>query len=146
MTEDSKTHFLNVDLDLRASKDLSALVQALEPDVMTLTCTAVEDGYLASVELATDPVDADSAIRRFVALIEKLPWDARALWNEARRDFSIGVQAGTAPTSFELALTPTTLGLAAEVGARITFVVYVDAEPSPEPSPSGNIPVTNRRT
>ena len=87
----TKTHFLNVDLELRATRDLSELVQALEPDVMTLTCMAVENGYLANLELASQPVDADTAIRGLVALVRKLPPRARAIWNEAERDFSIGV-------------------------------------------------------
>jgi hypothetical protein len=50
----------------------------------------------------------------------------RALWDEtSTRDFAIGVEAGSIASSFELALTPDTLRLAAEVGARVVFVVDV---------------------
>jgi hypothetical protein len=136
MAEGNKTHFLNVDLELRASKELSELAKAFEPGAMILSCMAMEHGYLANLELASQPANAEVAIRDFVSLIEKLPPPARALWNDAKRDFSIGVGAGSIPSSFELALTPEVLKIAAEVGARITFVVYVHDRASPtSPSP-----------
>jgi hypothetical protein len=135
MTDVAKTHFLNVDLELRATKDLTELVQAFEPGAMSLNCMAVEDGYFANLELATEPTDAEAAIRIFVALVDNLPSRPRALWNDVRRDFSVGVGAGSIPSSFELALTPTVLQLAADVGAGITLVVYVDNLGASDPSP-----------
>ena len=94
MADGTKTQFLNVDLELRATNDLTELVQAFEPGAMALNCMAVEDGYFANLELASEPTEAEAAIRSFVALIDELPPRARALWNEVKRDFSIGVQAG----------------------------------------------------
>jgi hypothetical protein len=134
MNDQTKTHFLNVDLELRSKHELTELVQAFEPGAMALSCMAIEDGYLANLELDTQPTEAEAAIRSFVNLIEMLPPRARDLWNEASmRDFSIGVEAGATPSHFEFALTPAVLKLAANVGAQITFVVYVHA---PEPAPS----------
>jgi hypothetical protein len=135
MAEGTETRFLNVDLELRASKELSELAKAFEPGAMILSCIALEDGYLANLELAEQPADAEIAIREFVALIQKLSPHALALWNDARRDFSIGVDAGSIPSSFELGLTPEVLRLAADVGARITFVVYVNDPDSTPPTP-----------
>jgi hypothetical protein len=40
------------------------------------------------------------------------------------RDFNIGVQAGTQPNSFEIALAPETVRAASEVNARIVLTVY----------------------
>ena len=134
MNDGTKTHFLNVDLELRATKELTELVQAFEPGATALNCMPLDDGYLANLELDTQPTEAEAAIRSFIKLIERLPTRARELWNNASsRDFSIGVQAGSTPSSFDLALTPEVLGLAADVRARITFVVYVDA-PASAPS------------
>jgi hypothetical protein len=57
-----------------------------------------------------------------------------SLWNRAsRRDFSIGVESGSKASTFEVALTPAVLALAAEVVARIVFTVYVHAQ-APDPS------------
>jgi hypothetical protein len=122
-----KTTFLNVDLELRAKKELKELVKAFEPGAMALNCIKTKDGYLANLELARQPTDAEAAIRKFVALIERLPPRARARWNHTKRDFAIGVEAGSAPSSFELALSPEVLELAAGVGAGVAFVVYVNA-------------------
>ena len=128
MSDGTKTHFLNVDLELRATKELTELVKAFEPGAMALNCVALEDGYLANLELATQPTEAEAAIRSFVRSVETLPPRARELWDQAStRDFSIGVEAGSTPSNFQIALTPAVLRLAAEVGARITFVVYVNA-------------------
>lgn len=130
MKDATRTEFLDVDLDLLADYDLSALVQAFEPRATALHCEAFEGGYRANLELSTQPADAETAIRYFVDLIRRLPPEARLLWNEAsKRDFSIGVQAGSLPYSLEFALTPAVLALAVEVGARIVFVVYA-AEPA----------------
>ncbi len=135
MHDETKTHFLNVDLEVRSKDALTELVQAFEPGAMALSCMAIPDGYLANLELATQPAEAEAAIRSFASLIERLPPRARDLWNKASvRDFSIGVEAGGSPSHFEAALTPAVLELAAALGARITFVVYVNA---PEPAASG---------
>jgi hypothetical protein len=134
MRDERSTCFLNVDLDLRAATELSELARAFEPEAMTLNCIAMGSGYFASLELATQPTDAESAIRRFVQLIEALTPRARELWDQASsRDFSIGVDAGSTPHSFEIALTPEVLRLAADVGARVTFVVYAGV-PGADPS------------
>ncbi|HEY4012963.1 MAG TPA: hypothetical protein VGM06_06480 [Polyangiaceae bacterium] len=136
MNDRSRTRFLNVDLEVRATEALTELVDAFEPEAMALTCTAVQEGYFANLELTTQPIDAEAAIRSFVRLIGALPPRARELWSGAfRRDFSVGVEAGSAPSSFELALTPDVLRLAADVGARITFVVYVHARATGHPTP-----------
>jgi hypothetical protein len=101
-------------------------VAAFAPEASALQCTPVEGGYFANLELDTQPASAEAAIRTFVALVKKLPPRERALWNEtSSRDFAIGVEAGSIPSSFELALSPDALRLAADVGARVLFTVYV---------------------
>ena len=122
----SRTRFINVDLEVRSKQDLAPLASAFEPRAFALSCMPIEDRYLASFELLRDPTDPDAGIRSFLRLVAKLPPRARRLWTAAsRRDFSIGVQAGSATSSFELALTPAVLRLAADVGAHVSFVVYV---------------------
>jgi hypothetical protein len=131
--DEAATRFLNVDLEMLAKQDLTHLVQAFAPSAFALHCMATERGYFASLELTTEPTEAEGAIRTFVDIIQNLPAAARALWNQAsKRDFSIGVDAGSAPSRFELALTPAVLKLAADVEARIVFVVYVN-EPTTRP-------------
>jgi hypothetical protein len=134
MNDPTSTHFLNVDLDVVVDQEVNALVEAFAPDAWALNCMRTADGYFANLELASQPTDPESAIRKFVDLIQRLPSEARGLWNRAsRRDFSIGVESGSKASTFEVALTPAVLALAAEVGARIVFTVYVHAQ-APDPS------------
>jgi hypothetical protein len=122
----SRTHFLNVDLDLRSAVDLTELARALEPDALTLMCGPVDDGYRASFEIAGHATDAASTVRRLVALVNALPPRARGLWDQATRDFSIGLRAGSQPSTFELGLPPDVVQLVAALGASLSVAIYVE--------------------
>jgi len=104
------------------------LVRALDPGAFALNCFRVDDGYFTNLELDDQPKSAAEAIRGFVDLIDRLPPNIRSVWDAAsKRDFSIGINAGSEPCHFEMALEPAVLELAARVGARIVLVVYVHA-------------------
>jgi hypothetical protein len=120
------THFLNVDLDLRSPVDLAELARALEPGAFALRCEAVDGGYVASFEIADHATDAESTIRRLVALVNALPSPARGLWDQATREFSIGLRSGSRQSTFELALRPDVVQLVAGLGASLSVTVYVD--------------------
>ena len=125
MQPQDETTFHNVDLDVYAAHDLTALARALESEAMLLSSDSRDGTYRASFELNSQPKDAEPAIRAFVALIEKLPPAERALWDGAsRREFSIGIGVGHLPHSFRVYLSPAVLKLATDVRAAIEFVVY----------------------
>jgi hypothetical protein len=123
------TTFLNVDLDVSGTEDLSPLVQALHPAIFELHTGRGRSGYETHLELASRASartsDADATIKRFVKLLTVLPPRARGLWERARqRDFNIGIQGGSEPHAFELGLRPETLQAVARLGARIVVTVY----------------------
>lgn len=123
------TGFLNVDLDIVAARDLLPLVHALAPNVFDLYTGRVGGRYETHLELAArgprQPKNAQATIDRFVNLLAGLPPRARRMWNNAiRRDFNIGIQGGTSPRAFELALEPATLKAVARLRARIVVTVY----------------------
>ena len=122
---DSTTHFINVDLDIHSRWDLQPIVSALGPNVFVLHVGRAKRTYHAHVELPAFRGTADTGIRRFCALIAKLPAPERLLWNKARtRDFNIGVQAAMRPLSFRLKLPPETLRAVSEIGAGIVLTLY----------------------
>jgi len=122
---ESTTSFLNVDLDVASTQDLSPLVTALGRNVFALFTGKMRGRYETHLELGAQPRDADWAIRKFVRLLTALPPAARRRWDSARqRDFNIGIQAGIAPHAFELGLAPETLEAAARLGARIVITLY----------------------
>ena len=106
-------------------RDLAPLVAALGPRVFALHVGRMGRMYQAHLELARQPRSAESAIREFVGIIDRLPRSARASWTHAvHRDFNIGVQAGMKPHDSEFSVHPTVLRDAARLGARLVFTVY----------------------
>lgn len=120
------TGFLNVDLEIFSKRDLQPLINALGEKVLILYSAREGRTYRAHLELARITRTPDATIRVFCALIERLPKAARYLWNQAkRRDFNVGVEAGTSLRQpRELAVSTETLKAAHRLGARIAFTVY----------------------
>ncbi len=120
------TGFLNVDLDIYSKSNLEPLVTAMGEKVFVLHVGRHKRVYRAHLELPGQPKSADSAIRAFCRLIRPLPGAALNLWNGAtRRDFNIGVQAGSEPHQYyEIAVAPQTLAAASDLNARIVLTVY----------------------
>lgn len=122
----NETRFLNVDVDVWSPSDLGPLVAALGRKVHVHYVGEERGEYSAHFSLASAYFrSADTRVRRLVALVETLPAPARRLWERARmRDFNLGIQAGFAPFSREIALDTTTVALVARVRGRIVITTY----------------------
>jgi hypothetical protein len=99
------TSFLNVDLDLYASKPLDKLVAAFGKNITVLYVGRHRRRYSAHVELGASGYgqSVDRIILGLVRMVEKLPPSQRAAWNAASlRQFNIGIQAEKQPPVFEL--------------------------------------------
>jgi hypothetical protein len=119
------TRFVNVDLEVVSKDDLAPLVHAMGRRVHDLYVERERRGFFARLELAAHPRTPDDGIRRFAALVAKLPAHARRLWDEARsRELDIGVASGEEPWITKLTLSPATLQLASDLDARVVFTVY----------------------
>jgi hypothetical protein len=120
-----RSGFLNVDLDVWSAKDLSQLAAAFEPGAFALHFGPADAGLRMTLELARDPVDPESAIRAFLALVARLPSSAREEWDAAsRRDFSIGVEVNAGGPPADVHIEPAILRDVSAVGAGISFVAY----------------------
>lgn len=116
--------FVNVDLEVEFRADPTALIEALEPRAMLLHVQRVGRLHRATFELLPDPKDSATAIRRFVALIEKLPPPARALFDRARsRAFDIGVEV-SAKKTVAVQISTREVRNAARVNAAIAVTAY----------------------
>lgn len=116
-------NFRNVDLELRASGDLSELLRTLEAGLSVVSSDPSGVGSAISLQLRTEPLDPESAIRAMAALIDRLPPEAMALWNGAQRGFSIGF-FGVATGTTHFALSHEILALITRLGASLTCVLY----------------------
>ena len=80
---------------------------------------------MARLEPARQPANADAAIRAMANALGTLPAPARRLWNTAtRRDFDVGIQAGTEPHDHATLLTPATIQSVAALKGQITVTIY----------------------
>jgi hypothetical protein len=119
------TTFLNVDLDVSSREDLAPLGDALHPQVHALHVGRVGRHYWARFELRGQPRTPDTAIRRLVTAIQRLPARQRTRWNRAiRRDFNIGIQAATHPHASAFPIEPPTVAMVGKMGGRIVVTVY----------------------
>lgn len=123
-----ETTFLNVDLDIRSHAPLDTLVKALGRTVFVLYVGREGRHFVAHLETTKPSSDPDRLIHRFVVLVKRLPPAERRLWDQAdHREFNVGIQASTAPASYELHLEPSTVGDVASVNAGIGVTVYASA-------------------
>jgi hypothetical protein len=119
------TTFLNVDLDVSSHEDLAPLADALHPQVHALHVGRVGRRYWARFELRGQPRTPDTAIRRLVTAIQRLPARQRTRWNRAiRRDFNVGIQAAHQPHAGEFPIEPPTVAMVGKMGGRIVVTVY----------------------
>ena len=126
-----ETTFLNVDLDLFSRSDLQPLVTALGRKVHILFVGRDTQTYRAHLELSRDPKSVGVAIRRFAALISKLPRMERKLWDGAKvRDFNVGVQVAMRPHAYEIPISIEAIEIASTLKARIVFTIYAPEKTS----------------
>jgi hypothetical protein len=126
-SDSAETHFLNVDLDIYSKGDLQPLVKAFGSKVHVLYVGRESRKYGAHLEVSqhTRSADADSTLRTFCRLIERLPERERSLWKNATvRSFSIGIRSGTHPNPCDFTIQPGTVKAVSEVAAQIVLTIY----------------------
>ena len=124
--DETHTHYVTVDLDVRSRDRLEALSAALGVSVGLhyVGPEGREQGAHFGVRTFPDE-DPSRAILTLASLIRKLPVGARRSWDGAhRREFNIGIQAAHKPSSFELTIAPKALQAVAALGGTIAVTVY----------------------
>jgi hypothetical protein len=118
--EESVTHFLNVDLDIRARAGLDQLLRSMAPSVIVMN----QSEHFASVEL-NETLSLEETAVKFIELIESFSPAVRDIWNRCEwRSLNIGVQAGSQPHSSTFALSERIVSLIAAVKLEVAFTVY----------------------
>jgi hypothetical protein len=113
--------FLNIDVDVRSRRSLSALASAWpwaqDPLGNSRWLVFSGRGHART---------AEATANELVEQVNALPSLARRSWDLAsKRTFDIGVQGGIGPRAFEkVQLSPETLARVASIGARIKLTVY----------------------
>jgi hypothetical protein len=129
---DGVIHYLNTDLDVISSADLTLLVSAFKAGgVHPLYDVALDDdgqGYV-TFETSEKHTEPEPNIAAMLAVIESLSADLQAVWEGcSRREFNIGFDCGLEPWAFNQGLSAELLGRMAAAGASLRVTLYPDRE------------------
>ena len=129
------TKFLNVDLELVATIDLTPLLEHLNSKTFTLRDSMDNGQRTVWMELDPDPKDTEDAILRYAALVESLPGDLRRLWDECQdRCLNIGIQTGLSPHARAFGISTAAIAKLVAISSRLKITVYsADGEKSVDP-------------
>jgi hypothetical protein len=126
---DGRIQYLNTDLDLASTDDLTALASALKTlGVFSLHVARGEDAqWHATFETDEHFDQADANIAAMITAVESLPEPLRAAWSRcSQREFNVGYDCGGEPWAFNQALSSELLGRMAAVGASLRVTLYPD--------------------
>jgi hypothetical protein len=117
--------YLNTDLEVRSSKRLDVLIEALGDRVFVQHHARVGREWLLSLSHRDSGLDrsAERTIARWIELLRTLRGQARTALRDARAVASIGVDEGKAPHTTVRIEAGTTATLA-RLGVGIEVVVY----------------------
>lgn len=136
--------FLNLDLELEASTDLTSIAESFDRRVFVLYCGEVGSGFRLSVEpvidgsLSRDPI---ACTEYFLRLLEGLQQAHGDLWRScSSRTFDYGFDGGLEENPFHTNLHADHLSRMANLGIelRITVYPYRASEPEDESDASAN--------
>lgn len=124
---DDTIRYLNTDLDLTSTGDLTALAAAFEAHgVPPLHVTRDADGlWYARFETGEQYEEPEPNIAAMIAVVESFAEPLRAVWAGCTlREFNIGYDCGAKPWAFEQGLSSQLLGRVAAVGASLRITLY----------------------
>ena len=123
----NQIEYLNTDLDLASSSDLTALSEHLEANgVFSLHVTQGGDGEW-SATFETDEIhnEPETNIAALLDVIENLDETHRTTWSRCtQREFNIGYDCGHEPWAFNHGLSNALIRRIADVGASVRFTIY----------------------
>jgi hypothetical protein len=121
--------FLNVDLDLRASRGLKELLGYFGSSVEVMHQTAQEASLELSGTRINDAPSLDLTLAKWVELVQSLPAQGRAIWDQSElRSMNVGIQSAGEPHAALFAISSSTVALLASVNAEIAFTIYAPIE------------------
>lgn len=129
--------YLNTDLDLISTEDLTALAAAFEgrgapPIRVTHETDAL---WYATFETTAQFAAPEPNIAAMLSIVESLAQPLRLMWDGCtRREFNIGYDCGGKPWAFNQGLPADLLGRMAAAGASLRVTLYPDREPERGPA------------
>ena len=119
-----RAEFITVDLDLKSARDLTPLLEAWGNRAIRTHDGRTGRRYWMRFVLARSTKDPAGAILAFNRLVQRLPKNALRRWNEASKEFDVGIQAGFEHRTGEWLLTPRVIDVVHALRASVRLTVY----------------------
>jgi hypothetical protein len=119
--------YLNTDLELRASTEISPLLNFLESQGISALYVDRDEREIWVASLETDQAFTDPAtnITAMLKVIEQLEGNLLELWRSLTcREFNIGYCCGDKPSAFSQAVPSDILDRVAQLGAGLRITLY----------------------
>ncbi len=120
--------FLNLDLDLQASFDLSPIAEDFGSRVFVLYCGEIGDGYRLSVEPVFDGLlssDATACTEFFLRLADGLSQKNKDLWRTCdSRVFDYGFEGGYEENTFHADISADNVARMARLRIELRVTIY----------------------
>ena len=121
--------YLNTDLEIESTSDLSKIVEEFGEDVLVLHHGEIRGYQHASFEIPGGSTHADATINSFCTLIDGLAGDVREIWDGCcSRVFDIGYESGSSPPNFRSEIRASTIQRVAKIGASIVITIYPETD------------------
>lgn len=124
----SVASFINLDLEIDAEFDLSALADHLKSQVFVLFNGSTDTGFRLALEpLIEGALNSDPLVctEHFLNLLTTLPADLKALWNSSTsRLFDYGFDGGLECPPLRATLPSNLLLQIAQLGANVQVTIY----------------------
>jgi hypothetical protein len=119
----SEIQFLNIDLDIESSEDLSTLVAEMSERTSVMRNESGGSVYFASFE--TGAHGENEIIEEYSAIIEGLSPKNRTLWEGcSKREFDFGYDSGDKPNNFHSSVSVNSIALLARLGGSVVVTIY----------------------
>ncbi|MEM7182460.1 MAG: hypothetical protein AAF518_16215 [Spirochaetota bacterium] len=123
----NKITYLNTDLDVKSSNDLTSFLAELEnKEVSAIHSEKDKDGiWFCILETWQDFTEPEECIISLLDTIDSSSPKHKAIWeNCLSREFNIGYECGKAPWGFQNALSPNTLKRLADANSSLKITIY----------------------
>jgi hypothetical protein len=119
----NEIRFLNVDLDIESTNDISPIVQEFSGRLSIMRNEQKEGLYIASFETGYE--EENKIVEEYVSLIEGLSPEAIEIWNNCtKREFDFGYDSGDWPNDFHSKISEKSIKSLARVGGSVTVTIY----------------------
>jgi len=120
-----KTEFLNIDLDLESTEDISSIIAEFSDSVIILNREKENNIYKVSLELSGIEGDPEYLFKQYISLINGLSSQAKKLWYGcSKREFDLGFECGHEPRDIQNKLSSKLLGELSNLDASIVITTY----------------------